>query len=230
MWNKIKKYIKNNWIIGLFKLAQLFLVGQISFFLLKELIQVDFVESILDDNEKYYLSAYNGIQFVVTYILFIGIGFLIEEYLNRWIRKNEAEISINLKREDKKGISTIIHFVFSVLVFFKFLSIEELDQLDELNDSPEEHERKWKKTIAIWKNSIGLLVLGLTTAIISWDATTLFIILGIVLAVLIAISVVVLIMYYVLLKNLHLINVFIKGYNTSARLLKKGAENGKKLS
>jgi len=84
-----------------------------------------------------------------------------------------------------------------------------------------DHEEKWRKTIEIWKNFVGLLILGLTTAIIAWDANLLFWILGILLGALIITSVFVLAMYYILLKNLHFINTFINGYNKSARLLKR---------
>jgi NhaP-type Na+/H+ or K+/H+ antiporter len=167
---RIKEFIKKNWILGIVKIVQLFLVGQISFYFLKEIIQFDFVRSILNNNEKYYLSFYNGIQFVVTYILFIGIGFAIEEYLNWWIRRNEADILIKIDRDDKRSISIIIYSVFRILVFLKLLSINDLDRLDEVQRSPEEHEKKWKRTILIWKNTIGLLVLGLTTTIITWEA------------------------------------------------------------
>jgi hypothetical protein len=45
--------------------------------------------------------------------------------------------------------------------------------------------------------------------------------LGIFLAISIFLSIILLILYYVLVKNLHLINVFIRGYNASTKIMKK---------
>lgn len=220
--SKIKKYVSENWIKWVANMAQLFLVAHISYYILKELTQVDLVEAIWNKSERYYLSSYAALQVVVTYVFYKGVGVIVEWYLNRWIRKNEADLSIQLEKGDEKELTKLIHTVFSVLVWLNFISIEELDQLDEIGGTSEEHEKKWRKTIAIWKSAAGLLILGLTTAIITWDANLLFWILGIVLGSLIIASVFILIMYYVLLKNLHLINAFIKGYNKSTRLLKRG--------
>ncbi|MBI3136085.1 MAG: hypothetical protein HYZ14_15515 [Bacteroidetes bacterium] len=227
--SKVKKYVYDNWLKWVANMAQLFLVAHISYYILKELTQVDLVESIWNKSERYYLSTYAALQVVVTYVFYKGIGFLVEWYLNRWIRKNEADLSIQLEKGDERELTKFIHSVFSILVWLNFISIEELDQLDEVGGTSEEHEKKWRKTIAIWKSAIGLLILGLTTAIITWDANLLFWILGIVLGSLIITSVFILLMYYVLLKNLHLINAFVKSYNSSTRLLKRSIANRKEL-
>ncbi len=216
----IFKIIRLNFLSWTYFISKSFLVSYLSYYLFKFTTGTIFLKD-LQFNERYYLSYYAFMQVIVAFVFYKGVGELIEIYLNYWIKKNESEISINVEKQDKKEITKMLHFCFSIIVYFELLSIQELDQLDEIPNSEEEHNNNWKKTTEIVKNTAGFVILCFMTAFITWEANALFLTLGIVISILILGSVMLLLAYYFTIKNLHLINTFIQSYNTSTRIIKK---------
>lgn len=217
----MKNYIKRNLLKWGFMLTKGTLIAYFSFYLLKAFTDLDFVNQIWMNSERYYLASYVIIQAVTGFILYEGFGKLLEWYINKWIKKNEEDMTVDISREDEREVSRFVHLCFSTLLWFRLFTPDELNHLDEFEMDGAKHAAKWNKTIWIIQNCIGIACLGLINLYLIGIGNGLFITLIVILAALIFLCGVGLIVYSVLIKNLHLINAFIRGYNVSCRMNKK---------
>lgn len=175
------------------------------------------MDEIWFSNERLYLGSYVTIQTVVGFVFFKIVAFLIELWITSWIEKNEKDLKIQLTQEDERGIRFIVTIAMWVLVLFRLISIKELDRLDEVDENSEQHEKKWKKIKEIVGAALGLLLLGITTLFVLYGANGYLIWILAILIILCILAAPVLIVYYLVIQNLHAINTFIRSYNRALK-------------
>ena len=214
----IKQYIKTNVLDWVFKGIKVFFVAYLSYYLLRLSTEFNSLNEILKNNERYYLGTYATIQVTISFILYEGIGKLLEWRIEKWIRINQVGESLKISKVEEKEIKWFVNFVFKLFLELELFTIDELEHLQEIEVDDKKRTEKWRKTLTIIKNSLGIFVLGLVTMFCAGWINALFIILIVILIGLILASFFVLVAYFILIKNLHLINIFIQGYNATRRL------------
>ncbi len=201
---------------------KMFLVAHISFYFFKLIVQVNFVDIILADKENWYLSIYAFVQTTTLFILYEGIGKLIEIGLNKTILKNEEESRLELDKQDKRELSRISLFAFNQLLRTKSITLAEFQQLGQLDMKidQESHDKKWKNTVLVISSLLGILILSFVTFVIGSGMGLLFWLFALILIGLILLSFGGLILYFILIKNLDLIGTFLEKDSSIVRYLK----------
>ncbi len=224
MSQTIRKHIKSNIVNWLFKIGKVSLVAYLSYYILKLCTGVDFIDQFWQDHERLFLASYATIQVAVTFLFYEGLGKLLDLYISKWISRNEKEMQVSLTRKDQKEVKQFVHFCFTLLLNSKAFTKDELIQLETIPIDENKYHQKWLKTKATINNCLGIVFLSLLNLWCIGLANGLFITLLIILVVAVIICVFWFMVYYVLIKNLHLINVFIIGINASGRLTKQRAK------
>lgn len=217
----MKNWIKQNlykWIINGIKII---LVSSLSYFFLEKLTDFDFIKKLWESNERYYLGGYVTIQAAVAFILFEGFGKLFELRIFTWIKKNEDEIQIQLDKSDHKEIERSIFGIVKFLVRYDLVDVKDLDELGTVSFDKKEFKQKWSSIIRIIKDLTGVFILALTNLLVFYGASMLFIWLTLVFISLAVISFVGLIIYYVLIENLHIVNICVNRVASSGRLIRQ---------
>jgi hypothetical protein len=223
----MKEWIKNNYLRWIFNGIKSILVAYFSYYLLKGIAEVGFIEGVWSSNERVYLASYATIQIVVTFILYTGCGKLFEHIIYRWIRSNEEELIVKLNKEDEKDIKKIVSRIAHILKFFKIINWADLVEFDGLSLDKEEFRKKWKNTVEVIKSVAGILVLALTNFLVFYDSTFIFIWLAGVFIFLSFLSIVVLLVFYFLIENLHLVNLSFKSMSATGRLIRRNDKTPK---
>lgn len=221
MIKKAKWYIKKNYLTWGFTITKGFLVSYISFFLLKYLTHFGFVIDFWEINEKYYLTTYVSLQFVVGFILYESIGYFVGLALYSFIKKNRKYLNMQMHIEEKKSFVKLLILITKVYIFFGAITTKELEKLDEIETTEQQFNTKWNNTIKLVKSVLGILILSFAASIITWSQTFWFWIALAYLLTIIFWSIVFLICYYLIVRNVKFINSIISSYNMSNRIVKK---------
>jgi TM2 domain-containing membrane protein YozV len=214
---KLKTKIKDRWLIWLLTLPSILMIPIVSYYFLKLISGTGIMDNIWLSNERYYLGSYVIIQTLVGFIFFKIVAFIIDLWITSWIEKNEHDLKIQLTREDEQEIRGIVTIAMWVLLLLRLISIKELDRLDEVDENSEQHEKKWKKIKEIVGAALGLLLLGITTLFVLYGAKGYLIWILAIIIILCILAAPVLIIYYLVIQNLHAINAFIRSYNRALK-------------
>lgn len=221
MIHKIKWYIKEKYLAWTFSIIKGSLVSYLSFFFLKYLTQFGFVTDFWKISERYYLTTYVTLQFIVGLMLYESIGYFTGLAIYSFIKKNRMYLNMQMHIQEKKSFVKFLIFVTHIFVMFRITIIKELERLEKIAMTEKDFNVKWSNTIKLINSVLGILILSFAASLITWSQTFWF---WISLAYLLAIifwSIVFLICYYLIIRNIKFINSMIGSYNIATRLVKK---------
>jgi hypothetical protein len=221
MIKKAKWYVKKNYLTWGFTITKGFLVSYISFFLLKYLTHFGFVIDFWEINEKYYLTTYVSLQFVVGFILYELIGYVVGLAIYSFIKQKRMYLNMQMHIQEKKSFVKFLILVTKIFMFFGAINNKDLERLDEIATTEKEFNIKWNNTIKLVKSVLGILILSIGAWVITWNQNVWFWIAVVYLVAIIVTSVVFLICYYLIIRNIKFINSIISSYNISNRIVRK---------